>query len=65
VDVDLGLRPPPGSGAEPWVRGKARGRHGCVREELAAGVIGTCGGSYGLSGWRTAEPNAQTTRFNH
>jgi hypothetical protein len=38
ADVDLGLRLSPGSRAEPWVRGNARGRHGCVRKELAAGV---------------------------
>jgi len=40
VDVDLGLRLSPGSRAEPWVHGNARSRHGCVRQELAAGVIG-------------------------
>jgi hypothetical protein len=38
VDVDLGLRLSQGSRAEPWVRGSARGRHGSVRQELAAGV---------------------------
>jgi hypothetical protein len=40
VDVDLGLRLSPGSRAEPWVHGNARGRDGGVREELEAGAKG-------------------------
>jgi hypothetical protein len=37
VDVDLGLRLSPGSRAEP--HGNARGRYGCIRQELAARMI--------------------------
>jgi hypothetical protein len=43
VDVDLGLRLSPGPRGEPWVRDNARGRHGCVRQELAAGVVSRSG----------------------
>ena len=28
-----------GSRAEPWVHGNARGRYGCIRQELAARMI--------------------------
>jgi hypothetical protein len=42
VDVDAGLRTPRRSHANPRLRRKPRGGYGCVRQELAAGVIRPC-----------------------
>jgi hypothetical protein len=38
VDVDAGLRTPRRSHANPRLCRKPRGGHGCIRQELAAGV---------------------------
>jgi hypothetical protein len=65
MDVDIGYRAPGTPQPDTRLRCDAGRRDSCLRQELAAGVIGTCGGRCGLSGRRTAKPNAAATGFDN